>query len=378
VTDSPSLICPFCGTLQRAGDTCAACATPLDAETRRQTLARMGPWFIRSDAHPFMPGCSWEQIAAFISSGMITRDSIVRGPTTRQLWRHAPRVQGIAHLLGLCHACQAKVDPAHENCRACRASFGAPLDRNALGIPTEEEETHAHLDAPGAARLSSFATNDELREGLHDEIRRRRTLGGTTGAKGAAGASVAPTSRASPFTGARDSDSSARRRVPAWLVIGATVATIAIVAIVSGTLALASSGRSAQEVTAPAIADPADGDAPIVGELESSVALVEPAPVVPATTTTPAAPPPAPAPAPTDPFLAIDAALQRARDGAVSRSDRSSALDEVAALIEALDPGTVPTGSRGVEALAQRRARLDDERRRLAAEVFLRGEGGSP
>src|SRR5262245_7092805 len=119
MSEAKTLICPFCGARQPTAASCGACGTPLDEETTRTTLAHMGPWFLRSDAMPFMPGCSWDQLATFVARGIVTRDSVLRGPTTRQLWTIARRVPGVAHLLGLCHACQAKVDPKKGACPAC-------------------------------------------------------------------------------------------------------------------------------------------------------------------------------------------------------------------------------------------------------------------
>lgn len=418
MTDAKALICPYCGVLQRSADACAACGTPIDAETRRRTLARMGPWFLRSETQPFMPGCSWEQLSEFVRAGIVTRDSVLRGPTTRQLWTLARRTPGVAHLLGVCHACQRKVDPTSEACPACRASFGAPLDRNALGIPAENDASSAHLDAPDAAALSAFASNDELREGLHEETRRRRTLGGPSFGVPTTAPHTGPMQRL-PVRGP-DADPTLRRRHSAWLMIGAPVAIVVVTALLSTALALSRSGRpednrtrraddagagassdlaprSQSAATIPASSRELTNAGPLdargTSDLTRSAASPTPATPAGAPSDDSAAKPGAASPttAPTaaapDPFASIDALLRRARDGSLSRGDRRRALDEATRAIEQLSAlSTTPAGpaaspaiapSIDTVALAQRRAAIDEERRRLDAEIFLRGEGSS-
>src|SRR5690606_26108798 len=103
--------------------------------SRQATHNSMGPWFVRDPQRPFQPGCSYETLVRLVQRGKVSRLTIVRGPTTRQFWTIAKRVQGIAHLLGFCHECGASVDPGDHGCHACGVTFGAFLDRNYLGLP---------------------------------------------------------------------------------------------------------------------------------------------------------------------------------------------------------------------------------------------------
>jgi len=129
------LICPFCGETQPETDRCRACRSGLDRAARRRLANSMGPWFVRDEDRPFVPGISYEALVGAVERGEIDRFTIVRGPTTRQLWTIAKRVPGLAHLLGWCHGCGTTVDADDHGCYACGARFGALVDRNFLGVP---------------------------------------------------------------------------------------------------------------------------------------------------------------------------------------------------------------------------------------------------
>jgi hypothetical protein len=105
--------------------------------------AEMGPWWIRREEFPFRPGMKYDLIADLARTEKIDKNTIIRGPTTKQLWNVAGRVQGIAHLLGKCHACGERVEPTSRACSACKAQFFIYRDRNNLGLdqsnPTEGE-----------------------------------------------------------------------------------------------------------------------------------------------------------------------------------------------------------------------------------------------
>jgi len=411
------VICPFCGATQPSSEVCIACTTPLDASTRQETLARMGPWSLRSAAMPFMPGCSWAQLERFIERGVVTRETILRGPTTRQLWTIATRAPGVAHLFGVCHACQTKVDRGAAACPACRASFGAPLDRNHLGLPTEHEEPSAHIEGTGGARLSAFATNDELREGLHDEVRRRRSMGRTVDravpvrTAEESGRGAVP-DEGSPTGGSIVSDptgtGAARRLAPSMALGGLSLLLMA--AIVVGAM-VAIDGRGgntqdsartvaagtdhAQSMSMPSSpgagaegvhARPSDAGPPLhrpisddsgpetpanPSAVHSSATRSKAASSVPPLPTAP--PTPASRATATDPALVeIDDLLDHAHDRSLARSERRRTVTLASERLDALlSTSTTPSA---LAALAERRLRLDEARRRLEAETFLRGE----
>jgi hypothetical protein len=113
-----------------------------------------------------------------VDRGIVTRTTVVRGPTTRQFWTVARRVPGLAHRLGYCHACDARVDAGDEGCHACGAAFSVYFDRNDLGLPDIRPLPWEEASAAGAGRrqqpapsddwmsmggrLSSFATDEQL------------------------------------------------------------------------------------------------------------------------------------------------------------------------------------------------------------------------
>ena len=174
------VICPYCGETQAADERCRVCGGFFEPLSRQATHNEMGPWYVRDPERPFRPGCSYETLVRMIEREQVTKYSIIRGPTTKQLWTVARRVPGVAHLLGYCHQCDAEVQAGDVGCPSCGAPFGAYLDRNHLGLPEirplpgepghGEGEAEAPVaagegEAPGGAApigLSSFATDEEL------------------------------------------------------------------------------------------------------------------------------------------------------------------------------------------------------------------------
>lgn len=113
---------------------CQDCKGLLEPLSRQASQNAMGPWFIRDTANPFRPGCSWETLVRLAEKGRITRETVVRGPETRQFWKLAGSVPGLAAKLGACHACAAEVSPRAEACPGCGASFSVVTDRQFLGL----------------------------------------------------------------------------------------------------------------------------------------------------------------------------------------------------------------------------------------------------
>lgn len=128
------LLCPYCGTISADSARCEHCKGLLDPLSRQATQNAMGPWRLRDERAPFSPGFSFQTLRQMIAKGRITPASIIAGPTTRQFWMPAGRAPGIANLLGLCHACRARVGPAATRCPSCNASFEVPTDRQHLGL----------------------------------------------------------------------------------------------------------------------------------------------------------------------------------------------------------------------------------------------------
>ncbi|MDH3585376.1 MAG: hypothetical protein OER86_14330, partial [Phycisphaerae bacterium] len=111
----------------------------------------MGPWFVRNDQRPFLPGFSYEIVQKQVRAGRIDANSVIRGPTTHQFWARALQVPGVAHLLGQCHACEAPVRPDLLRCPRCQAPFLIDDQPDSLGLmyPTPESRRQAEAEIQG-------------------------------------------------------------------------------------------------------------------------------------------------------------------------------------------------------------------------------------
>ena len=123
--DPKYVLCPYCGHVQtHPTDRCRACGGFFDPLSVKVTHQMMGPWYIRDRHMPFRPGANYDVMLKQIERGRIKPNTIVRGPTTRQLWSLARHVPGMAHKLGYCHACgKDGVDSQDDNCAGCGAVF---------------------------------------------------------------------------------------------------------------------------------------------------------------------------------------------------------------------------------------------------------------
>ena len=129
-----AVVCPYCGKISANTARCDACSGRFDPLSRQATQNGMGPWQVRNELNPTLPGFSYDTLLTRIEQGKVTVNSVVRGPTTRQFWMLAKRVPGVAHLLGFCHACQVTVNPEQYSCTSCGAVFHVDRDRQHLGL----------------------------------------------------------------------------------------------------------------------------------------------------------------------------------------------------------------------------------------------------
>lgn len=198
------VLCPYCGHAQQQDEKCLACGGLFEPLSRRATQIAMGPWTIRSKAHPFRPGCSYPVLVQMIEAGRVGPMTVLRGPTTRQFWSVARNVPGVSHLVGYCHACGAHVSKDDTNCPSCAAVFKAVKTRNELGLQfpnrraaeaakrslnrllglTPEEPEADEAEDEGSAEDSSIA-EDAVDPAAEQE------LAAAAAASGAAGASPA-------------------------------------------------------------------------------------------------------------------------------------------------------------------------------------------
>ena len=150
------LVCPVCGETQKETSICRVCNNSLDSDGLLYAEGAIGPWWVRDKERPFFPGMTYDQLAEMAKNGEIERHTIIRGPTTRQLWKVARRVPGISHLLERCHSCGEHVKPEDRTCGACHAQFLKYQDRNNLGVDTAQPST-GEIDG-----MSSFLSDAQI------------------------------------------------------------------------------------------------------------------------------------------------------------------------------------------------------------------------
>src|SRR5687768_1935428 len=81
-------VCPFCGSTNETMEgPCPQCTMTNTAETRKATKSRIGPWYVLQSRNPAAPGMKYETLLGFVRKGRVKARSIVRGPTTHQLWQ---------------------------------------------------------------------------------------------------------------------------------------------------------------------------------------------------------------------------------------------------------------------------------------------------
>ena len=160
------VLCPYCGQISADPRRCDACRGFFDPLSRQATQNAMGPWFIKDDVSPWRPGCSIETLREMVRRGKVTRDTILRGPGTKQFWNFAGRTPSIANLLGVCHNCRVTVKPDDYSCKSCGAVFTPDADRQHLGLapvhflPGEaspEIVAAASMDTPAPASAAPVA-----------------------------------------------------------------------------------------------------------------------------------------------------------------------------------------------------------------------------
>jgi len=137
--------CVSCGALVRRADAmCEACGQELSAEMIEKMRVHAGPWYVLEHVRPF-PGVTCERLVRQIRRGVLTRMTIVRGPTTDHQWRFAGETPGLSKYLGVCWNCQSGVATEDESCRACRAALGELTDETVSSPMTRERREAASL-----------------------------------------------------------------------------------------------------------------------------------------------------------------------------------------------------------------------------------------
>ena len=126
-------VCPFCGVMRPdASQPCARCTLEDTPATRTATKQRIGPWFVLQARNPSAPGMKLATLQSLVRRGQITPRSIVRGPTTDQMWAFAANARGLSREFGLCYHCGEAIDPVATRCPHCAKTQDLPADADAM------------------------------------------------------------------------------------------------------------------------------------------------------------------------------------------------------------------------------------------------------
>jgi len=173
-------VCPFCGHVGErpaaapptdivtsadgsAEAACAKCGLEDNPATRQATRVRVGPWFVLQSRNPAAPGMNFETLLSLIQKGRVTARSIVRGPTTHQLWRLAAKVKGVSREFGVCWGCAGEIVKTAKLCPHCKRLQEPPANPNVMmeGAPdTAGTALVATEGAEARATLRAVAPRD--------------------------------------------------------------------------------------------------------------------------------------------------------------------------------------------------------------------------
>jgi len=151
-------VCPFCGSQNpisgnsntNSNGPCPRCTMEDTAATRQATKARIGPWHVLQTRNPAAPGMRYATLLALVGKGQVTARSVIRGPTTHQLWRYAAHVKGLSREFGVCYSCGESVGKTAAHCPHCDRA------QEPIGNPDALLESR-ELAAVAAPANSNFA-----------------------------------------------------------------------------------------------------------------------------------------------------------------------------------------------------------------------------
>jgi hypothetical protein len=118
---------------------CPQCTMENTAAGRKATKARIGPWYVLQKRNPAAPGMKFETLLSFVNKGRVKAHSIVRGPTTHQLWRFAAHVRGLSREFGLCYSCGSEIERDAALCPQCNRPQTLPAQPDAFLESAEGE-----------------------------------------------------------------------------------------------------------------------------------------------------------------------------------------------------------------------------------------------
>jgi hypothetical protein len=150
-------VCPYCGAVNESpAGPCPNCSLENTPAGRKATKSRIGPWYVLQRRNPAAPGMKYDMLLNFVRKGRVKPRTIVRGPTTHQLWRFAAHVKGLSREFGLCYSCGGKIEPASTVCQTCNRLQLPPLNPDAL-LETGDAES-----PPGAMPMTGAPVGNDV------------------------------------------------------------------------------------------------------------------------------------------------------------------------------------------------------------------------
>ncbi len=147
--------CVSCGQLvRRAEETCASCGQDLSPKMLARMRLHAGPWYVLEHVRPF-PGVALDRLLLQIKRGVLTRTTIVRGPSTGHQWKFAAETPGLSKHLGCCWSCHRDVQATDTHCPACQAYLDAGVESGAKPpAPPASDESAELVQLTAALRVA--------------------------------------------------------------------------------------------------------------------------------------------------------------------------------------------------------------------------------
>jgi hypothetical protein len=224
-------VCPYCGAVtavvEKPTGPCPRCNMEDTPATRAATKARIGPWYVLQTRNPSAPGMKWATLLSLVSKGQVTPRSVVRGPTTHQLWKFAAHVKGLSREFNLCYSCGGEIERTANQCPHCDRLQEPPVNPDSL-LETRELGPRAPIQREIKPPIPAPAPTDLVLAGRQEDAlaRPRSPDDGILSAKELAAAFQLDFNPAAP-TSIEPTEPRARRRP---LRVLAAVMLLAIIA----------------------------------------------------------------------------------------------------------------------------------------------------
>jgi hypothetical protein len=160
-------VCPYCGAINESpAGPCPNCSLENTPAGRKATKSRIGPWYVLQRRNPAAPGMKYDMLLNFVRKGRVKPRTVVRGPTTHQLWRFAAHVKGLSREFGLCYSCGGKIEPSSTVCPQCNRLQLPPLNPDALLETGDAESPPGAVPMAGAMASTGSAVGVAATNGV--------------------------------------------------------------------------------------------------------------------------------------------------------------------------------------------------------------------